>query len=94
MAGQGASQAIENAAALAISLELAGKNSVPLGLQAAEKIRLITSDTSLRSLIFSDRHQQATLIQTGGKENHDSWHQPDWDAIKKNPDLMKTPRPT
>jgi 2-polyprenyl-6-methoxyphenol hydroxylase-like FAD-dependent oxidoreductase len=40
MAGQGASQAIEDAAVLAISLELAGKENVPLGLQAAEKIRL------------------------------------------------------
>ncbi|KAJ6038255.1 MAK1-like monooxygenase [Penicillium canescens] len=78
MAGQGASQAIEDAAVLAIALELSGKENVPLGLQAAEKIR----------------HHRATLIQTGGKENHDSWHQPDWDAIKENPDLMKTPRPT
>jgi 2-polyprenyl-6-methoxyphenol hydroxylase-like FAD-dependent oxidoreductase len=41
MAGQGASQAIEDAAVLAISLELAGKKNVPLGLRAAEKIRLI-----------------------------------------------------
>jgi 2-polyprenyl-6-methoxyphenol hydroxylase-like FAD-dependent oxidoreductase len=41
MAGQGASQAIEDAAVLSIALELAGKQNVPLGLQAAEKIRLI-----------------------------------------------------
>jgi 2-polyprenyl-6-methoxyphenol hydroxylase-like FAD-dependent oxidoreductase len=39
MAGQGASQAIEDAAVLAITLELATKDNVPLGLKIAEKIR-------------------------------------------------------
>ncbi|KAJ5900323.1 MAK1-like monooxygenase [Penicillium subrubescens] len=58
----------EDTAVLAITLELATKDNVPLGLKIAEKIR--------------------------GKENHDSWHRPDWEAIKKNPNLIKTPRPT
>jgi 2-polyprenyl-6-methoxyphenol hydroxylase-like FAD-dependent oxidoreductase len=37
--GQGASQAIEDAAVIAIALELSGKSNVPLALQAAEMIR-------------------------------------------------------
>lgn len=37
--GQGAGQGIEDGAVLAISLELAGKENVPLALCAAEKIR-------------------------------------------------------
>jgi 2-polyprenyl-6-methoxyphenol hydroxylase-like FAD-dependent oxidoreductase len=37
--GQGASQAIEDAAVVAISLELSGKNNVPLAFQIAEMIR-------------------------------------------------------
>ncbi|RAL08585.1 FAD binding domain protein [Aspergillus homomorphus CBS 101889] len=49
-AGQGANQAIEDAAVVAISLELAGKKGdIPLGLKVAEKIR----------------HKRATLIQEG-----------------------------
>jgi 2-polyprenyl-6-methoxyphenol hydroxylase-like FAD-dependent oxidoreductase len=38
-AGQGGSQAVEDAAVLAIALELAGKQSVPLALSVTEKIR-------------------------------------------------------
>ncbi|KAE8148271.1 FAD/NAD(P)-binding domain-containing protein [Aspergillus avenaceus] len=37
--GQGGSQAIEDAAVLAICLELAGKENIPLALQVTEKIR-------------------------------------------------------
>jgi 2-polyprenyl-6-methoxyphenol hydroxylase-like FAD-dependent oxidoreductase len=36
---QGAGQAIEDAATIAICLELAGKDRVPLGLRTAQKIR-------------------------------------------------------
>lgn len=38
-AGQGAGQAIEDAATLAVSLELAGKSKVKMALRVAEKIR-------------------------------------------------------
>jgi 2-polyprenyl-6-methoxyphenol hydroxylase-like FAD-dependent oxidoreductase len=37
--GQGAGQAIEDAATVAICLELAGKEKVPLGLRTSEKLR-------------------------------------------------------
>lgn len=37
--GQGAGQAIEDCATVAICLELAGKNRVPLGLQVCERLR-------------------------------------------------------
>jgi 2-polyprenyl-6-methoxyphenol hydroxylase-like FAD-dependent oxidoreductase len=37
--GQGAGQAIEDAATVAICLELAGKDKVPLGLRTSEKLR-------------------------------------------------------
>jgi hypothetical protein len=39
--GQGGSQAVEDAAVLAITLELSGKSNVRLALQAAEKIRCV-----------------------------------------------------
>lgn len=38
--GQGGGQAIEDAATLAIALELAGKGNIPLALRATEAIRL------------------------------------------------------
>jgi 2-polyprenyl-6-methoxyphenol hydroxylase-like FAD-dependent oxidoreductase len=37
--GQGAGQAIEDAATIAICLELAGKQEIPLALRTCEKIR-------------------------------------------------------
>lgn len=37
--GQGASQSIEDGAAIAICLELAGKNRIPLALSVLEKLR-------------------------------------------------------
>lgn len=39
--GQGASQAIEDAATIAICLELAGKDEVPLALRVCEKLRYV-----------------------------------------------------
>lgn len=41
--GQGGSQAIEDAATLAIALELTGKEQVPLALRATEAIRSASS---------------------------------------------------
>lgn len=41
--GQGAGQAIEDGAVLAITLELAGKKNVPLALCAAEKMRYVSN---------------------------------------------------
>lgn len=37
--GQGGSQAVEDAATVAIALELAGDKNVPLALRTAEKLR-------------------------------------------------------
>ncbi|GME65424.1 FAD binding domain-containing protein [Neofusicoccum parvum] len=75
--GQGAGQAIEDAAVLAIALELAGKENVRLALRATEKIR----------------YQRATIIQRSGIETRDAWHKTDWEAAAKDPSLVAMPRP-
>ncbi|RHZ54870.1 FAD-dependent oxidoreductase [Aspergillus thermomutatus] len=75
--GQGGSQAIEDAAAIAITLELAGKSNVPLALQIAEKIR----------------KPRATIIQQSSRVVHDEWYNQDWDAVAKDPTSMKSSRP-
>ncbi|EAW16447.1 FAD-dependent monooxygenase fmqB [Aspergillus fischeri NRRL 181] len=54
--GQGAAQGIEDAATVAIALELAGKAGVPLALLTMEKIR----------------YQRATIIQSSGLQIQDS----------------------
>lgn len=43
ISGQGGSQAIEDATVVAIALQLAGKDRVPLALRIAEKIRSVTT---------------------------------------------------
>ncbi|OQV05068.1 hypothetical protein CLAIMM_09863 [Cladophialophora immunda] len=75
--GQGAGQAVEDAATVAICLELAGRNRVPLALRTSEKIR----------------YARATLAQRIGIETRDAWHKTDWEAVKKNPKLLEMPRP-
>jgi 2-polyprenyl-6-methoxyphenol hydroxylase-like FAD-dependent oxidoreductase len=42
--GQGAGMAIEDAATVAIALELAGKEDIPLALKATQLMRYVTKD--------------------------------------------------
>ncbi|KAL4812066.1 FAD/NAD(P)-binding domain-containing protein [Aspergillus spinulosporus] len=79
ISGQGGTQAIEDAAVLAIALELAGKAEINLALEATEKIR----------------YQRARTIQQGGLAalrfltDH-----VDFDAIRENLSMLKPPLPT
>ncbi|KAF2453533.1 hypothetical protein BDY21DRAFT_417112 [Lineolata rhizophorae] len=75
--GQGAGQAIEDGATIAVCLELAGKQRVPLGLQVCEKLR----------------HARASLAQRMGLETRDIWHKTDWDLVKRQPETVSMPIP-
>ncbi|KAJ5563147.1 FAD/NAD(P)-binding domain-containing protein [Penicillium sp. DV-2018c] len=77
IAGQGGGQSIEDAATLAICLELAGKSRVRLGLQAVQALR----------------YQRTRLIQESGNAIYGQMRDPDWEAIEKNPAMIKFPRP-
>ncbi|RAH65474.1 FAD-dependent oxidoreductase [Aspergillus aculeatinus CBS 121060] len=76
--GQGGTQAIEDAATLAIALDLAGKKDVQLALSVTEKIR----------------YQRAQIVQQGGLAvlqfvmNH-----VDFDALRQDPTMVKPPHP-
>ncbi|KAK2738331.1 hypothetical protein FQN57_007091 [Myotisia sp. PD_48] len=76
--GQGGTQAIEDAAVLAICLELAGKQDVPLALAVLEKIR----------------YQRSQIVQQGGVAvlnfvmKHD-----DFEGLRKDPASVKPPHP-
>ncbi|KAI1171109.1 hypothetical protein F4777DRAFT_71132 [Nemania sp. FL0916] len=74
---QGATQAIEDAATVAITLELAGKGQVPLALRVVEKMR----------------YERCTLAQKMGIETREQWLQTDWEEVKKNPSVLAQPRP-
>ncbi|KAL1857072.1 hypothetical protein VTK73DRAFT_8106 [Phialemonium thermophilum] len=66
---QGASQSIEDGVALAVCLELAGKDRVPLAVRAYEKLRY-------------DRVHRA---QAMGPKTRERWHKANWDDIWKDP---------
>ncbi|KAF2461171.1 hypothetical protein BDY21DRAFT_140326 [Lineolata rhizophorae] len=74
---QGAGQAIEDGATVAICLELAGKGNTPLGLRTCEKLR----------------YARATLAQKIGFETRDVWHKTDWELAAKNPQSVSMPLP-
>ncbi|EPS26132.1 hypothetical protein PDE_01068 [Penicillium oxalicum 114-2] len=77
IAGQGGGQSIEDAVTLALCLAQAGKSCVPLGLRAVEALR----------------YQRTRLIQESGNSIYGQMRDPDWDAIEKNPEMIKFPRP-
>ncbi|KAK3717073.1 hypothetical protein LTR37_006128 [Vermiconidia calcicola] len=73
---QGASQAMEDGACLAVCLELAGKDHVDDALRAFEKIR----------------YDRVRRIQKTGETTRDQWHKADFDNLKKNPEAIKLKR--
>ncbi|KAJ5766293.1 uncharacterized protein N7511_003909 [Penicillium nucicola] len=76
--GQGANQAIEDGAVVAICLALAGKQRIPLGLRVMEKLR----------------YQRVSLIQDGGLKMLQSLHKADWEADNKEEVPTMITRPT
>ncbi|KAK6811870.1 hypothetical protein RU639_012313 [Aspergillus parasiticus] len=74
---QGATQAVEDAATIAIMLELAGKSQVPLALRTMEKMR----------------YERCKIGQLMGLETRDIWVKTDWEAVRKDPQLLAQPRP-
>ncbi|KAH8650768.1 hypothetical protein BGZ61DRAFT_375494 [Ilyonectria robusta] len=77
-AATGGAQAMEDAATIATLLELLGKGQIPLALKAYESLR----------------YQRTSLTQRLGWETRHRWHFTDWEAVAKNPDLLKLPQPT
>ncbi|ETN40976.1 uncharacterized protein HMPREF1541_05256 [Cyphellophora europaea CBS 101466] len=75
--GQGAAQAIEDGATIGAVIDRAGKGDIALGLRVYEKLR------------FS----RTNLTQRMGWELRHLWHQTDWDAVKKDPTILKFRQP-
>lgn len=73
---QGASQAMEDGACIAVCLELAGKNRVTDALRAYEKIR----------------YERVRATQKTGETTRDTWHKADFDNLRKNPEAIKLKR--
>jgi len=75
---QGASQAMEDGATLAVCLELAAKrkDGVQTALRAYERIR----------------YDRVLAAQKTGETTRDRWHKADFANIKKNPEAVKLRR--
>lgn len=73
---QGASQAMEDGACVAVCLQLSGKQHVTYALRAYEKIR----------------YDRVKMTQKTGETTRDQWHKADWDNLLKNPELVKLKR--
>jgi 2-polyprenyl-6-methoxyphenol hydroxylase-like FAD-dependent oxidoreductase len=73
---QGASQAMEDGATLAVCLTRCGKAHVQEGIAAFEALR----------------YERVRAAQKTGETTRDTWHKADWDEVKKNPDSMKLKR--
>lgn len=73
---QGASQSIEDGVALAICLELSGKDKVPLAVRAYEKIR----------------YERVHKAQATGVKTREKWHRANWDTIRENPESLHLTR--
>ena len=73
---QGASQAMEDGATVAVCLELSGKGDIPKALRSFEKIR----------------YDRVLAAQKTGESTRDKWHKADFDKIKENPESLKMVR--
>jgi len=73
---QGASQAMEDGATIAVCLSKAGKAGVQEAVGAFEALR----------------YERVLAAQKTGEKTRDQWHKANWDEAKKNPESMKLKR--
>lgn len=74
---QGAAQAVEDGANIAVCLrKCGGKANVPLAVRTHERIR----------------YERVKATQKTGETTRDLWHKVDWAAVKKDPASVQLPR--
>ncbi|RDW69735.1 monooxygenase-2 [Coleophoma cylindrospora] len=73
---QGASQAMEDGATIAVCLQKAGPDSVPDALASFELLR----------------YDRVRAAQKTGESTRTMWHQADWDEVRKHPESMSLKR--
>jgi 2-polyprenyl-6-methoxyphenol hydroxylase-like FAD-dependent oxidoreductase len=73
---QGASQAMEDGATIAVCLRKSGKENVQEGLSVFEALR----------------YERVKGSQRTGETTRDRWHKADWDEVRKNPQSMELQR--
>ncbi|CEL10889.1 hypothetical protein ASPCAL13996 [Aspergillus calidoustus] len=92
-AGQGANQAIEDAAVIAICLERAGPKRIPLALRVFEKLREHQRSNHIMPNLHA-RHERVSLIQAGSIEAEDAYLKANWeggDETKKPSGYLQQP---
>ena len=73
---QGATQALEDAVTLAVTLKRAGRGNVPAAVRAYQEIR----------------YERVRKVQKTGETTRDMWHKPNWEKVKRDPKSIELPR--
>lgn len=92
--GQGANQAIEDAAVLAICLELSGKENIPLGLRVMQELRCVPSIPLRRTtanLLY--RHKRVSVVQNAAIDEMEKSFRANWDADQTEAKPNHVPHP-
>lgn len=71
--GNGGTQAMEDGVSLAACLQIGGKSNIPIAVRVHNKLRF----------------ERVACCQKLGVFNQNSYHKTDWDAVAKNPDVLK-----
>lgn len=73
---QGAAQAVEDGVCVATCLRRGGRGGVPAAVRAHERIG----------------YERVKAVQKTGETRRDMWHEVDWEAVKKNSEIVQFPR--
>lgn len=73
---QGASQAMEDGATIAVCLSMAGKSKIPEAISVFEALR----------------YERVRAAQKTGEQTRDMWHKADWNEVKKDPESIRLKR--
>ncbi|KAF2139112.1 uncharacterized protein K452DRAFT_233183 [Aplosporella prunicola CBS 121167] len=88
---QGASQAMEDGATLAVCLELAGTAGTA-GTGAAEGTRARNGVPEALRAYERIRYERVRRAQKTGESTRDRWHKADVEQVRRDPDAVKLPR--
>lgn len=95
--GTGGTQAMESGVALAAAIDAIGTENVLLAFKVYELLRYVLTRQLLEIrgeyIKLLDRYERTSLTQRMGWESRHRWHQTDFEAARKNPELIKMPQP-
>lgn len=86
--------AMEDAYSLATCLQLGGKSNIPLAVRVHNHLRWVehsnleTHPWKSKTNINIGRFERVSSAQKMGFRHRETFHNTDWDAVAKNPDIL------